>query len=926
MTQHPFFLAFTLAASLTLYGCDRSSNFTEQEHIQRAKDLEGKGQLKESIIELKNALQKNPESPQARLLLGQIYLKTSMGAAAEKELTQAEKLGVNRESIKPLLGEALLLMGEYTRIIDEIEPGDQTSKLNLARILQIRANALLRQGKLKEACVLFQQSLNAHPSNPPAYWGLAQCAVAEHNIPKAKEWLDAALDIKDMQAKTWVHQGDLSLLNNDVQGAQTAYANALKLEPNNLEALAQRISVNLSVNQLEKARKDLDHLLKIAPKTALANYLQALFFFQQEKYPEARSALQEVFKTTEDHAPSLLLAGATSYALGSYQQTETYINRVLSRFPNNPFAMRVLAASQLKQGQADKALKTLTPLLSPDSKDSQALALASEAYLAARDYNAAMSYLQRASDLAPESGDIKMRLASRYLAEGESDKALTNLQQATKLSTKPGEADMALVLVLMQRKDFDAALQAITAMEKKLPNNPVTQNLRAAALLGKRDNAGARKALEQALAIQPNFVPATLSLSRLDIADQKLDAARTRLEAAFEKNKQNTQIMMALADLSAIENKGNEYANWLEKAVKATPKDIKPRAALTRYYLSTKDNAKALSLAREAVNNAPDNPEAQNLLGATHMALGNKTAAITAYTRILLNEPQSPGALIRLSLAQMSDKQYSKARANLHQAIKIQPDLLPAYKTLIDLELEDNKPDAALQIARQLQARQPKSSAGFEYEADINLGQKKYLQAAGAYAQALAKGAGSTVLIKRHRALTLAGDAQAADLQLNTWVKEHPADSVAHSYLAEFLMQAKRNKEAISQYQELIKTNPTNIAALNNLATLYQREKDSRAIDLAERALKLAPNHPGIQDTLGWILVEHGQMQRGLELLHKAVSTAPKEASIRFHYAYGLARAGKKAEAQNQLKQLLASGHAFPEREQAKALLQTLQR
>ncbi|OZA21163.1 MAG: hypothetical protein B7X93_13785, partial [Hydrogenophilales bacterium 17-61-9] len=143
MTKHPVALAIALALSVpvALSGCDSTANLTEQEHIQRAKDFEDKDNLKGSIVELKNAIQKNPDSAQARLLLGQVYLKAGMGDEAEKELTRAAKLGVNSELIKPQLGEALLLMGEYKRVLDEIQPGEQTSQANRARIFQVRADA-----------------------------------------------------------------------------------------------------------------------------------------------------------------------------------------------------------------------------------------------------------------------------------------------------------------------------------------------------------------------------------------------------------------------------------------------------------------------------------------------------------------------------------------------------------------------------------------------------------------------------------------------------------------------------------------------------------------------------------------------------------------------------------------------------------------
>jgi Tfp pilus assembly protein PilF len=56
----------------------------------------------------------------------------------------------------------------------------------------------------------------------------------------------------------------------------------------------------------------------------------------------------------------------------------------------------------------------------------------------------------------------------------------------------------------------------------------------------------------------------------------------------------------------------------------------------------------------------------------------------------------------------------------------------------------------------------------------------------------------------------------------------------------------------------VVKRNPNNPAALNNLAWAYQQEKDPRALGTAEQAFKLAGDNPGVLDTLGWMLVEQG--------------------------------------------------------------------
>ncbi len=927
MSRYPTSLLTLLILAVSaapLSGCDSTTNLTEQEYIQRAKDFEDKGQLKGSIVELKNAIQKNPDSPQARLLLGQIYLKSGMGAEAEKELTRAGKLGVSQESIKPQLGEALLLMGEYKRVLDEIQPSELTAKANLARIWQLRADALFKLGQLKDACNLYQQALDANKNNPSTYRGLAQCAIAGNNIPEAKEWLDAALKIDPKSTEALYLRAALLESENMPDDADKVYQQILTNDPEQFRAHLAMADLKLKKGDMEAADKSIQAAEKMAAKEPLVMYSRGTLELQRGNLDKASSTLQEALRIAPNHLPSMLAYAMASYGLGQYEQSINYAGKVLGAVPNNLIASQILASSLLKTGNVDGAIKTLTPLLPYYPNDAKLMALAGEAYLQAKDYNKAMGYLDRASKLDPKSADIKTRLADSHLAGGENDKALADLEAAASLNTQPSQADLALVLLHLKGKEYDKALQAIASLEKKLPNNPVTHNLRAAALLGKNDRAGARKALEQALAIDPKFFPAADNLARLDMADKKPEAARKRFEVILAADKKNVQAMLALADLATFENKETEYVRWLEKAVKADPKAIKPRIALARYFLAKKDNRKALTQAKEAVNNNPDNTEALNLLGATQLATGDNNASIDTYSRIVQKASASPEAYLRLALAQIASKQLVTARETLKKSIQLKPDYVASLDALLSLELTDNKPDAALTIARQIQSQQPNSPLGFDRAADILLSQKHYSEAIKSYQEALAKGAGTVGLIKLHRTLYAAGDTKAADRLMSDWLKQHPKDLAAKNYVAEVYLLNSRDREAIVLYEELLKANPTSFVTLNNLATLYQRVKDSRAQATAEQAYKLAPNQPGTQDTLGWILVAQGQLPRALDLLGKAVAKEPKNATFRYHHGAALARAGKKSAAKQELEAAIASGQKFPELDDAKALLKGL--
>src|SRR4029450_11909047 len=73
-------------------------------------------------------------------------------------------------------------------------------------------------------------------------------------------------------------------------------------------------------------------------------------------------------------------------------------------------------------------------------------------------------------------------------------------------------ADLALIADRMQRRNYDEAFAAIAVLEKNQPKNPMVQNLRGAAYLGKFDPVAARKAFERALELDPTYLPAALNL------------------------------------------------------------------------------------------------------------------------------------------------------------------------------------------------------------------------------------------------------------------------------------------------------------------------------------------------------------------------------------------------------------------------------
>jgi putative PEP-CTERM system TPR-repeat lipoprotein len=926
MTRHPISLAIALAftTSASLYGCDSTANLTEQEHIQRAKDFETKGDLNTSVIELKNALQKNPNSAQARLLLGQVYLKSEQGVEAEKELLRAKSLGVGDDAIKPLLAESLLEQGEYQRLLSEISLTGSESAAHKAKILRMFGDAKLGLHRLEEACLLYADSVNFDASHVPAHWGLMKCAFAKGRLEEARSHMQAALKIEPNNADSWVLLGDLELAEKNTDAAEAAYTAALKYDPTNVVGHFRHASLMLSNGRIDAAQKDLNSIRKVAPTHPTGDYLQAQLYFEAGQTEQAIEATLKNLKARPDNVPAYLLLGILQYNKKSYGQAAKTLSTYLQVVPGNLDARKILAATYLRLGEPEQTLALLKPLLAAKSDDPQLLAIAAEAYMVLKEPDTATSLFEKASDLVPTNAALQTQLAVSRMATGDTAEAIADLERASRSDSGQHQSGFILALHYLRENQPDKALEALNELEKVIPNDPTLHNMKGAAYGSKKDLANARSSFEKALAIAPNYFSAARNLAQLDLAQNRPADARRRYEAILAAESKNIRAMIALAELAANAGRTEEYLSWLNKAVKADPQAVQPKHLLARYYVEQNQGDKALALAREAIGTNPDDPAALSLLGKTQLSIGQNENALVSFTKLVQQSPDSVDAHYHLGLAQRNLNRTDAARASLQRVLELQPAYLPAQEVLIKLEAASGRTDAALSIAASIQSQRPKSPLGYDLEGQILTQQKRYAEATKAFEQALSRGAKSSSMIELHKTLLLAGNAAAADRRLADWVKSHPKDEVAKLYAAEHNMRNRRYAAAIAHYEALLALTPNSVLVLNNLANAYLHTKDTRALATAEKAYSLAKNSPAVMDTLGWILVQSGDIKRGLELLSSARAAAPKSAGIRYHHAVALAKSGDRQRARKELEQLLKDNKDFLEVDEAKQFLKGL--
>lgn len=906
------FIRSTISAALLAAFLGACSGDSPEQLIASGKDFLTKNDSKSAVIQLKNALQADPNLGEARFLLGQALLDSGDPAGAEVELRKALDLKFASDQVIPLLARTLLASGQFRKLSDEFGKTELPNNEAQANLKTSLSQALAAQGQREQAASELAAALAAKPDYAPAQLASARNKAGSGDIDGAKAIVDSILAANAKDHEALLLAGSLHAAKGDPKAAIARYREAIAAKPDFLLAHSAVITTLFQQKQPDEAAKQIEAMKKIAPSHPQTLYLEAQAAYQRQDFKAARNVAQQLLKVAPNNPNALQLAGAIEFQMRSYVQAETHLNKVLQKSPNLPLARRLLVSTYLRSGQAAKALEALQPALDDIENDSAMLALAGETYLQNGDAAKSADYFAKAAKLDPGNPAKRTSVAIAHLAQGKSD-ALSELEAIAE-SDKGTSADLALIAGHLRAGQYDKALKAIDALEKKQPDNPATHNLRARTLLGKKDIAGARASFEKALALNPTFFPAAASLATLDLAEKKPEEARKRFDAVLAADPRHVQALLAVAELrSRTGGSHDEVAELIAKAVTANPQESSPRLVLIQHHLNAKEYKKALTAANEAVAAIPDKPEILDALGRSQQLAGETNQALTTYGKLAGLQPASPLADLRIADIQMGAKNRDEASKHLKKALDIKPDLLEAQRGLIAFAVEDKRSGDALAIARQVQQQRPREAIGFGLEGDIHALAKAWSEAEAAYRRAIKIQPTPDVAVKLHTVLTAAGKPAEAERWAATWNKEHPKDIALRMHLGDIATANRDYNEAAKLYHAALAVQPNNPLLLNNLAWVSGQLKSPKAMEYAEKANRLAPNQPAFMDTLAMLLSDKGEHDKAIALLRKAHELAPQTALIQLNLARVLIKGGQKEAARKELEALAKLGDKFPQ-------------
>jgi len=890
-----------------------------EEALAAAREHLARHEPARAIPLLRAVVQGNPKDDVARELLGQALLASGDAGGALKELRRALALGRDTPDNRLALARAHLMRGEFDDALarlaasrDEANPAWQLLSGDVRAARDAHAEAL----------PYYRAALERNPDLMDAWLGLARAQMALGRLDDAEKTLADALARRVDGVPLWRLEGQLALAQRRHEDALRAYAKVLAERPADELALLGTAAAELAERRYDAASSTLERLPEAVQAGPRAQFLSAMTAAGRRDLGAALHHLRRVLAVAPAHRDSLRQAAIFHFQLGEYADAARALRRLLKLDPDDAQVQRMLEAAQLASGRFDATAYDLDALDRTAGQDPRLLALLGNVLLRGGNVEAGEKALQAAREHDPDSVAVERQLAIARLAAGRFDEVLAAVPGLRDKGDRSLVPDILTVAAQLGRRDLDAARKAADELVERHGEDPFAYNVLAFVLetAGRRDDA--RAAYERALLIAPDFDAAALNLARLDLAAGRADDARARYRAILDRLPDHTEALDGLALLALADGKPARAVELWQQARRANPNALRPRLLLARHAREAGRADEAVDFAREAWRVAPFAPGVQLEYSLSLLAAGKNDEALPL-TRALARRFPEDGKLARLLAIAVAHSGDSAAlRAVLEDMVKAAPDNLEARVALARLALQQRKADEARALIETIAGLPGGDAAADELRGDLALQDEDPKAAAGAYGKAFARTPTRELMLKLDAAERLAGQDRQ---RLAEWVKTHADDLQARVVHAGRLQQAGDDAAAIAEFERVLAQAPDSPVVRNDLAWLYRKVGDERALDMAQKAFELAPRRAEVADTYGWILLEQGRHEQALKILERAVDLAPKNPDIRFHRATALERMGREEDALRELEELLRDPADFESRAQAEQLRYELQ-
>ncbi len=489
---------------------------------------------------------------------------------------------------------------------------DRRDDWNDAASHQVRGRLLLALHRNEESLAAYDRALELDPKLAPAHGGrgvaLRRLGRFEESVPA----FDRALRLDPTYAKAHLNRGAALRGLGRLEESLAAFDRALELDPTLAEADVSRGVTLHDLGRLEESLAAFDRALELDPKDTKAHYNRGTSLLGRPN--EALAAFDRALELDPEDAKTHCNRGIALHVLGRLEESLAAFDRAVELDPedakthyNRGNALHALGRHVESLAAFDRALDLDPPYVAAHHSRGAALHALDR-------LEEALAAFDRALELDPKHANAHLNRGVTLHALGRLEEALAAADRALELDPKDARAPSNRGAALGALGRFDEALAACDRALELDPSLAGAHCNRGNALRGLGRFEEALAACDRALELDRSLAGAHCNRGNALAGLGRFGEALAAYDRALELD---PGLALAHRNRGIVLSRLNELA-W-RLATAADP--------------AGRDPARAVALARTAVDRAPNEGAFWNTLGVAHYRSGDWTAAIAALDR-----------------------------------------------------------------------------------------------------------------------------------------------------------------------------------------------------------------------------------------------------------------------------------------------------
>jgi tetratricopeptide (TPR) repeat protein len=770
---------------------------------------------------------------------------------------------------------------------------------------------------------------------------------------ESEQWSEAriefwnALKLDPDNAEAHFRMAESLLRLQQYRDARWEYQEAIRLAPDNLDWRINLAELLVVFDLMSDAVEQLDAVLERNPDHADALVLRAIVLARKGSPEEALAELEHGLQVDPQHQRGLQLQARLLDGRGDVEGAEAALRKLVAAHPSvaNRHLFALFWGSHGEFDKAERQYRVAVEAADTPESRVRARQVLAAYHFSRGDAEAAERELLAARADAPDDPALALTLARLYASQGQTERAKELLE--ARVRQTPDRAEPLLTLADFHRRSGERD-QALEAVERALAVESTSEGARlqkAEYLIEQLDDPTAqtegRRLIDEVLEENPNSVAGLMTLGKALLLESKYEEAIGKLQRVVDEQPSAQAHLLLGWGYSGMRQ--DELArSELLRSLQLDPDSYAARAELASLYLRMGEREFALEEAQKALSQRREDPRILLILAEAQAGMGRNEDALRTLERVSL-EGEPRVRRYRLVLARLYRRlgALEQAREHLEAVLRDHPADAAALRELVAMDLQARNPERALERLNEIIPQNPDAGELYALRGRLWLGFKRGDELAFAteaeqdFKTAIEKspdrleGYGGLASLYRRT-----GRLDEAIATFERARDTRPEDPTVRLILAILLEQAERARAAIREYEAVIRLEPKQPIAKNNLAWLLAEtsaddpEQLDRALELARDARELLPDNANVADTLGWVMLKKDIPNAAIPLFREAIASSDQgdamRAQVRLHLAQAYVQSGEVSEAIEALEQALGEAEQFPGREDAEALLATL--